>query len=157
MEITRRWKNRAISFWETVATILGNRCGFWNCSKPAELGHLGRPTTDIGATCLGLPKWVELGPVTWAQSLVQSALDIWASPVLVQSGPITRAQGDAWLAPITGFLQCLGAKPKSFLAQALASRSPRIRWDLILPRFVQFESDSNKWLSDNHLGFRIPV
>ena len=67
---------------------------------------------DIGATVLGLPKWVELGPVTWAQGLIQFALVIWACPVLVQSGPVTWAQGDAGLAPITGPLQWLGAKPK---------------------------------------------
>ena len=145
MEITGRWKNRTISFWENVAAKFGNRCSFWNCSKTAELGQLGRPTTDDWHHLSWVSQvWVELGPITWAQSLIQFAPVNLGLPSTCAIGPGNLGPMDAWLAPITGLHQWLGAWSKCDLARALASRSPEDKIRSYPLPVVRFESDSNR-------------
>ena len=59
-------ENDTFSFWENDA-VFGNRYSFGNCPRLLKMGHMAGPSKGMA-------------PITWA------------CPVMVQSGPVTRAQ-----------------------------------------------------------------
>ena len=131
MEITGRWKKprnyvlrKRRSYSEIGAVLeLFQDCYFGPSKAGPQL---------IGATWIGSSNWVELGPVTWAQSPIQSTPVIWACPVLVQSGPKSGPEGKLEWRQSLGHLQWLGAWPKCFWPEHRLLEALRIRCDLIL-------------------------
>ena len=93
---------------------------------------------------LGFPSECAVGSNNMGPRSFQLAPIIWACPVLVQSGPVTWAQGMLHWRQSLGHLQWLGVWSKKVLARALASRSPEDKIRSYPPPFVRFESDSNR-------------
>ena len=86
MEITGCWENGAISFWEN-GTVIRKSVQFWNCSKSAKLGHIGRPTLTLAPLTLGLPSEGANGPSNLGPRDFQLPLIHQASPVSGRAGP----------------------------------------------------------------------
>ena len=73
--------------FEKTAQLFGNRCGFWNCSKTAILGHMSGPHIENGTNHLGLPSDSAIGPSNLGPSDSQVGAIHWASPVSGRAGP----------------------------------------------------------------------
>ena len=56
MEITGFWENGAISFWKNGIILFWEIGAVLKMFKPAKFGTYGRPTTENGATFIGLAK-----------------------------------------------------------------------------------------------------
>ena len=108
MEITERWKNRAISFWENGA-VIRKSVQFLELFQDCYFGpSLAGPQLINGATLLGLPSESGVGPSNMSPRPYSVCTSHLGLPSTCAIGPIILARGRCligaihWAFPVFG-------------------------------------------------------
>ena len=118
MEITGRWKNDAIKFWENGVVLILEIRAVLELFQDCNFGLSKAGPQLIGATCHWFFQLSGVGPSNMSPKPYSVCTCYLGLPSTCAIGPIIRARGDAvigayhWASPV------IGRQAQSVLAQA---------------------------------------